>query len=83
MAMMKTPSISIDTRTGIVRAGDLELDAATLVAIAKPEARVLWAFVRASDGDTVRAVPFDESRVIWLEDTDLRYPEAAKEHRDR
>jgi hypothetical protein len=71
------PPISVDTETGIIRVGNLELDADVLAAMADPATRVLWAFINSSDGSHVQAVPFDETKVIWLEPSDLRYAQEA------
>lgn len=59
--------LSVDTEREIISVGDLEIDTATLVAIADPNARVLWAFVREQNGSGIRAVPYDENEVIWLD----------------
>lgn len=64
-----------------VRKGDvliidgLELDGATLRMILKPEARVLWAFLRNKSGD-IQPVPYDENHVIWLQENDLERTDA-------
>lgn len=41
------------------------VDEAVLAAILNPDNRILWRFTK--QGDNITAVPFSESRVIWLE----------------
>ena len=48
-----------------------EIDAEILAAVLDPKNRCLWAFVHAEGGAKVQPTPFDESRVLWLEDSDL------------
>jgi len=51
--------------------GEYEISAAILKQVMKPDARVLWAFIASENGDAVQPVPYDETRVLWLEDNDL------------
>jgi len=51
----------------------MEIDQDTLDAILSTNKRLLWAFVRGCDGN-IMAVPYDESRVVWLLDSDLHQP---------
>lgn len=50
----------------------MEFDQGVLDAVLSPGKRVLWAFL--SRGENIMAVPFDESRCIWLEPSDVREP---------
>ena len=47
----------------------LALDGEVLKSMLTPSNRLLWAFVRK--GDDVMPIAYDETRVIWLEDTDF------------
>ena len=67
----KPPAISVDTEQGLIRVGDLEFDTETLLAMADPDARVLWAFIRSKDGKRIQPVAYDERKVIWIEASDL------------
>jgi len=69
----KRMDISIDSERGIVRVGDIEMDVNVLLAIANPEPRILWRFM--SEGGRIRSVPYDESKVIWIENGDLERDE--------
>ena len=53
--------------------GDYSVSADVLEAILTPSARLLWAFLE-KDG-RIQPVAFDESKVIWLEDSDYSSPE--------
>ena len=56
-----------------------EVDASVLGDMMDPERRLLWAFVRAENGVDIRPVPYDETRVVWLAEEDLRRREAPNE----
>ena len=78
--------MAYDTRRRIVvRKTDMlvidgyEVDASVLVGMIDPDKRVLWAFIRAENGVDIRPVPYDEERVIWLTDEDLRRKETPNE----
>ncbi len=47
-----------------------EIEASILMELVKPDNRVLWAFVKGENGD-LQPVPSDETRCIWLQDSDL------------
>lgn len=49
------------------------LDKEVLDAVLSTNQRLLWAFVRNGDGD-IQACPYDESRVVWLEESDIQQP---------
>jgi hypothetical protein len=68
----------IDNERGLVILGDLELDIKTIEAMANPDARVLWAFIKNRKTGRVQAVPFDESKVIWLEPSDMPHADEAE-----
>lgn len=50
------------------------LDREVLDAVLSTNQRLLWAFVRNASGD-IQACPYDESRVVWLEESDVQQPE--------
>jgi len=70
----KKMDISIDSERGIIRVGDIEMDVNVLLAIANPEPRILWRFMNV--GGRIRSIPYDESKVIWIENGDLERDEA-------
>lgn len=70
-ATQDKPRIRVDLDSGIIAIGDLELDVETLCAMADPDARVLWAFIREPNEKRIQAVPYNEEKVIWLEESDL------------
>jgi hypothetical protein len=53
----------------------LELDASILRAMLEPDKRILWAFVRSEDGESIQPLAISEERCIWLEPTDLERKE--------
>lgn len=68
----KTPRI--DHERNVLVIGDDEIDLDILDAVIDPKRRLLWAFVRKSDG-RIQPVPFREEQVIWLEPGDLSFAE--------
>jgi hypothetical protein len=70
----KKMDISIDSERGIIRVGDIEMDVNVLLAIANANSRILWRFM--SEGGRIHSVPYDESKVIWIENGDLERDEA-------
>jgi hypothetical protein len=48
----------------------MEIDREVLDAIVNTNKRLLWAFIRNRSGD-IRAVPYSESHVIWLAESDV------------
>lgn len=59
-----------------IQAGDvihwrgMLIDDEVLEAILSSNKRLLWAFVKSDEGD-VMAVPYSETNVIWMEETDI------------
>lgn len=51
----------------------MEIDRDVLDAVLSTNKRLLWAFIR--NGKDVRAIPYDESRVIWLAESDVQQPD--------
>lgn len=49
------------------------IDTALLDAILDTKRRVLWAFVRNTEGN-IQSVPYDETRCIWLSEDDIQQP---------
>jgi hypothetical protein len=58
-------TISIDQERGLLIIGEKQIDLNVLEAICDPNHRLLWQFSWI-DG-VVKAVPYDESRVLWIE----------------
>jgi len=57
-------------RDDVLVVNGIELDGEVLRAVVRPEARLLWAFVRAENGD-VRPVCYTEDEVVWIQSSDL------------
>ena len=77
---MSAPAVS--KRKIVVRSIDtlvidgLEVDGDVLKSILNPDNRVLWAFIK-NEG-RIQPVAYDESRVLWLQETDLTPPSEIK-----
>jgi hypothetical protein len=70
MIPRRRPTMSAAPRnSSLVLHKGYEISREILDAIVSDNQRVLWAFIKR-DGQ-IMAVPYDESRVIWLQDSDL------------
>ncbi len=49
----------------------VEVEQGVLDAVLNTNKRLLWAFVRSEETGRVMAVPFDESRCVWLQESDM------------
>lgn len=61
--------VNLESSDTLVYQG-MEIDHNVLDAIVDTNRRLLWAFVKGECGD-VRAVPYDESHVIWMSEADI------------
>ncbi len=66
---MDSKRIVFEAENTIVYKG-MEIEASVLDSILDTNKRLLWAFVLGVNGD-VRAVPYDESHVIWMAEKDV------------
>lgn len=67
--MMDVRRVELGPRDVLVYKGK-EIDRHVLEAIVETNKRLLWAFIEGPDGD-VRAFPYSESQVIWMEESDI------------